>query len=481
MRFAHPLLLSAARGTVSSTERSRLHAHAARAFHTAPGGLDLACAHLLEVDPAGDPQVVAVLRHGASNARAVGAPESAAIYLRRALAEPPTPDEAAEIYLDLAHTALEAQVPDALDIATQAVERATNPTGAVAAAIIAGHLIALDGRAPDAIDRLTDVYDAHALPRPLAEAAMTLALAWTCCSAAARGSDGDLVRSARALMESPDAPLALRSLMSYEAAAGNGSAKDCVDIARSAWADGALLREVGLTGPFVHFPVIACGSAGEMNLVERWGQRIQAEAVRLGSGHGRGISSGWLAWAAESRADLALARAYASEAFDILSPSGRMNLMLPISVSLLGDVALVTDGPDAALSALELLPRPARDPLLTNSPMWWLAHARAALAAGRPERRSLIWLKSSPGSACGRPTSEGPHCGTRWRPRRDLRWVTPIRPACLHSRACAAHERSERTDRWLERSALPPSRCPPPSVSRCSTRRSALPSARYAE
>jgi DNA-binding CsgD family transcriptional regulator len=121
-----------------------------------------------------------------------------------------------------------------------------------------------------------------------------------------------------------------------------------------------------------------------MGLVERWGQRIQAEAVRLGSGHGRGISSGWLAWAAESRADLALARAYASEAFDILSPSGRMNLMLPISVSLLGDVALVTDGPDAALSALELLPRPARDPLLTNSPMWWLAHARAALAAGHP-------------------------------------------------------------------------------------------------
>ena len=305
VRFAHPLLLSAVRDTVPATARSRLHAHAARTFHTAPGGLDLACAHLLEVDPAADRQVVTVLRQGANQARARGAPEAAATYLRRALAEPTPPEDEAEVLLELARTALDAQEPDALELATLAVEAATDVTGAVAAAITAGHLITLNGRATEAIDLLTSVYDAHALPPPLAEAAMTLVLAWTSCSAAARGVDGALVRSARALMESPDAPLALRSLMAFEAAAGHSSATETVAIARSAWADGALLREVGLTGPFVHFPIIACATAGDIGLVERWSQRVLAESVERGAVHGRALGSAWLAWAA-NRVEISL-------------------------------------------------------------------------------------------------------------------------------------------------------------------------------
>ena len=45
--------------------------------------------HLLRTDPAADPETVAVLRAAAERALARGAPESAATFLRRALAEPP--------------------------------------------------------------------------------------------------------------------------------------------------------------------------------------------------------------------------------------------------------------------------------------------------------------------------------------------------------------------------------------------------------
>ena len=70
--------------------------------------------HLLRTDPAAAPETVAVLRAAAERARARGAPESAATFLRRALAEPPLePAIAADVRLELG-LALAAHVqPDA--------------------------------------------------------------------------------------------------------------------------------------------------------------------------------------------------------------------------------------------------------------------------------------------------------------------------------------------------------------------------------
>src|SRR5260370_16611888 len=60
-----------------------------------------AAEHRLAPAPAGASWVVELLRAAARAATASGAPESAAAYLRRALAEPPSPEVAAGVLLDL--------------------------------------------------------------------------------------------------------------------------------------------------------------------------------------------------------------------------------------------------------------------------------------------------------------------------------------------------------------------------------------------
>jgi DNA-binding CsgD family transcriptional regulator len=84
LEFVHPVVRAAVREQIAPLERERLHAAAA----SSAGG-ERAARHLLEVAPAGDPARVEALRSAARDAAARGAPDSAARYLERALAEPP--------------------------------------------------------------------------------------------------------------------------------------------------------------------------------------------------------------------------------------------------------------------------------------------------------------------------------------------------------------------------------------------------------
>ncbi len=88
LRFVHPVLLAAVRGGTPAGERARLHRGAAAMFQR-EGDARRAAAHLLEVAPAGDQDVVATLLAAAREAAAEGAVVHASRLLDRALAEPP--------------------------------------------------------------------------------------------------------------------------------------------------------------------------------------------------------------------------------------------------------------------------------------------------------------------------------------------------------------------------------------------------------
>ena len=90
--FAHPVVRAAVYETIGTLERADAHRRAAGLL--AAGGADdeHVAAHLLRVPPAGDPFVVETLRHAAADVLARGASAEAAVYLRRALVEPPTAD-----------------------------------------------------------------------------------------------------------------------------------------------------------------------------------------------------------------------------------------------------------------------------------------------------------------------------------------------------------------------------------------------------
>jgi DNA-binding CsgD family transcriptional regulator len=101
LSFAHPLLRAGVYREIAAVERAEAHRHAARLLaddHASPARV---AEHLLAAAPMGDEWVVAQLKSAAGEAAARGAPESAAAYLGRALAEPPAPKAEAGVLLEL--------------------------------------------------------------------------------------------------------------------------------------------------------------------------------------------------------------------------------------------------------------------------------------------------------------------------------------------------------------------------------------------
>ena len=90
LRFAHPLLASAVYADVGAGERAALHRRTAEILRDEEIAPVRVAAHLLPSAGSGEQWVVDVLCAAANRALGVGAPESAASYLRRALDEPPS-------------------------------------------------------------------------------------------------------------------------------------------------------------------------------------------------------------------------------------------------------------------------------------------------------------------------------------------------------------------------------------------------------
>ena len=87
VRFVHPIVRAAVHDDIPEAGRGLLHAEAARLLAADGADPDAVCAHLLVCEPAGSPDVVERLRAAAARALGRGGAESAAAYLRRALAE----------------------------------------------------------------------------------------------------------------------------------------------------------------------------------------------------------------------------------------------------------------------------------------------------------------------------------------------------------------------------------------------------------
>jgi class 3 adenylate cyclase/DNA-binding CsgD family transcriptional regulator len=102
LRFVHPLTRQAIYDELAPSRRSALHQIAFAALvHDGAASHDLA-AHAMLIEPNGQVVVVGALVEGARHARGIGAPDIAARYLARALAEPPpADDERQQIRLEL--------------------------------------------------------------------------------------------------------------------------------------------------------------------------------------------------------------------------------------------------------------------------------------------------------------------------------------------------------------------------------------------
>jgi DNA-binding CsgD family transcriptional regulator len=99
--FVHPLVAGAVYRDIPPGERELRHDRAARLLEETGASAEQVAAHVLAISPRGEGWVVATLRRAAGQALHKGAPESAAAYLTRALAEPPPRDQEGLVLLEL--------------------------------------------------------------------------------------------------------------------------------------------------------------------------------------------------------------------------------------------------------------------------------------------------------------------------------------------------------------------------------------------
>jgi DNA-binding CsgD family transcriptional regulator len=99
--FVHPIVHEALLAELPVAGKAALHSRAAALLADEGAPADRVAAHLLSAEPFGESWVVEALRTAARQAMARGAPDTAAGYLRRALAEPPAAESRLEVLLEL--------------------------------------------------------------------------------------------------------------------------------------------------------------------------------------------------------------------------------------------------------------------------------------------------------------------------------------------------------------------------------------------
>ncbi|WP_395245160.1 BTAD domain-containing putative transcriptional regulator [Agromyces sp. MMS24-K17] len=88
LAFVHPIVRDAVYQSLNAARRGLAHERAARLLHVASGAPEAVAAHLLQAPGRGEPWAVEALVRAATVARERGAPDSAAVYLARAIDEP---------------------------------------------------------------------------------------------------------------------------------------------------------------------------------------------------------------------------------------------------------------------------------------------------------------------------------------------------------------------------------------------------------
>jgi DNA-binding CsgD family transcriptional regulator len=162
LRFIHPIVRSGLYSELTGAERAQGHRRAARLLDAQLGTHERVAKHLLMTEPSADGWVVERLVGAASNARRQGAPESAAVFLRRALAEPPSPDGHPGLLLDLGMAEASAGLPSWCEHLQQALDAAPTDARATDAAMVLSHALSRAqwfGEAVDVLDQAASSLD----------------------------------------------------------------------------------------------------------------------------------------------------------------------------------------------------------------------------------------------------------------------------------------------------------------------------------
>jgi DNA-binding CsgD family transcriptional regulator len=162
LEFMHPLLRTAVYAEIPRSERAVAHLRAAHLSFERGGAAEDVAAHLMRAEPSGEPWAVDVLLAAAEEARARGAPETCATYMRRVLDEPLAADRRLELLVKLGWAETAAALPEGVDHLMEAFERATAPAVRTEAALGVARALSMSGDTPRAAEVLARAAEALA-------------------------------------------------------------------------------------------------------------------------------------------------------------------------------------------------------------------------------------------------------------------------------------------------------------------------------
>jgi DNA-binding CsgD family transcriptional regulator len=286
LRFVHPIVRAAVEADLPSGERAGVHAAAARRLASEGASADRIAAHLLATDPAADDWVVDSLRAAARTAIVNGAPDSAAAYLRRALAEPPSDALRPDILLDLGFAESYAGDPQAVGHLEAALAAAATAAAQVSITIALGRMLQIEGRIRESLD----VFDRTRVRLSSGDRHAALTLEGAVLSAAvidAETADAAAPRIAelrRLADEDADVPSSAFSVLAVAAAMANEPADTVARLAlRSLEGAPKLLPEAVDRPPFFYQACIALVFAERCEEALARFDEALADARRLGS------------------------------------------------------------------------------------------------------------------------------------------------------------------------------------------------------
>ena len=314
-RFVHPLVQSAIYEEIPASDRATLHARAAEQLARAGADPESIAAHLLAADPADDTEAVTALRAAAATALSRGAPDVAARYLRRALAEPPGDDDQIPIIGELGVAASLDGDPEGLDHLRMATAQAeSGPLRADLALRLANALIPrgeIEEAASAIQDAIAEVPDSEHERLLTLEATHATLSHWAQSTYATSGRRLEsLIGSAGA--DSRSGRMLLAAL-SYRQMVNGGPASDALALASAAVEGGLLTDERtdhGSVCDAISVPVFTERS----DLAARYCAAALAEARARGRVAEVVLALAWGAFLAYRRGRIASAEAQAREA-----------------------------------------------------------------------------------------------------------------------------------------------------------------------
>ncbi len=279
--FVHPLVREAVYLDVAPGDRQLQHARAAEVLSQGGASLEATATHVLLTAPRGSEATVDLLRSAARSAMHKGAPDSAAAYLRRALSEPPDPEDVGHLTLELGLAEALFDPPAAVQSLGRARSLLPDPPEQALTAMVQAPIMILTG-SEDEGRALADAV-ASSLPAGMEEEKRRLqAIGYTAIQFAAGepADDEDLAPHRRLPLPPGGGAKMLASIAALRWSHSGGSAADCAELAVAATTGDEVFEADGGFVSVSSAEVLALAERDEAVTVL---ERMRADAYRKGS------------------------------------------------------------------------------------------------------------------------------------------------------------------------------------------------------